>query len=1386
MQTTLDYMSNRDLFSNHYLVEHLPETDGWEVDREESRGAFEDVRELYEEEKGLVENYNESALEKNFIRPLFGMLGHIHEVEETVQRGRRRPDYALFESEELRRQAVQGKEDDRDFYRNAVSVADAKQWGLSLDKLSTSGEEVRDFTNPSHQIHVYLQETPVDWAVLTNGRQWRVYYSGTSHKLDSYYEIDLPTLLETGDLEDFKYFYLFFRNQAFVEDRGGKSFLDRVLEGSNTFSQELGDDLQDNIYEAIKLLAEGFLKYPDNDLDPEEDLKLIHDSSLIYLYRLIFVLYAESEGRDLLDTRNEIYYERYSLNTLKQEVVEELESGEPGYRDWQDDLWDRLDELFRLIDQGSRSRGIPEEDLYVPAYNGGLFKTDPDEEDDRESRFLRNHKVGDSYLAEVIELLTRSEAHEGRGKVFVDYSSLDIRHLGSIYEGLLEYNLNVASEPMVAVRDDGEEWMTDDEFEEEDDYDDDDVVEHADEGDVYLTTDRGERKATGSYYTPEYVVQYIVENTLDPILEDIREGVVGQTTHSQDNFAEDFADRVFDLRILDPAMGSGHFLTNAVDHLAREIIDAQEKQADDAGIETVDESHDIHWARRQVAQKCIYGVDLNSMAVELSKLSLWLRTLAAEQPLAFLDHHLKTGNSLVGSNIEEIDALERSSNGNGDNGPNSTLTDFGMTFEGTMEDLMSIKQDIIAIENEELDDIKEMEERYGEFEKNELRLRLEAIADVRTAEEFGVDVPSGAYERMAPALKDEAEWRDVEATEWFAEARELAERENFFHWRLEYPEAFYDEGGDERKNAGFDAVIGNPPYIRSRNLSDSQKNYYKTNFQSAEGAYDIYIPFVEMAATLGDRNSYIIPNKWTTTDYGEKIRQLLLDEYELQELVDVSHLGVFPDADIYPLIISYSSDRGEVADEIMIRRVSEPNSIGSSSGVSLSVDIIDQLGGRVIPINLNPEFKPVLEKALSQETNLGDHIVMTEAIHTGNVRSKLIVNEKVDSTCEKLADGKSIDRYQVEWSGKWIRYDEDLIDSDNGEYGDLRDRDLFDCDEKIFIRDISYRPVAAYDDDQLFALNTLYSVTQRASSTLDLRYILAVFNSNLVNRYFRQVYGGTHVSGDYLRFKPMFSYNIPFPRPDTDTVQKERVSALLDDYEEYLSDSAPPPHPDEDDVAHDFLAELAERMTEYKEEHAALNLSLLDYLGVSTEDSLDGYRLGDLYMPAAGVADSSVSKTKEDLDSLRLGRVEIERDGDKLVLSASARYKPENEEEYETDRWGYTETDPEPVMEFTGLSDVEAALIREFVPVAVDEAGGFAGFRETATKTKSVVDRLEELTLPDIDRVESGLNRYLDVKEQAEELDRKIEKTDELIDEIVYDLYGLTEEEIEIVEEAVE
>lgn len=211
-----------------------------------------------------------------------------------------------------------------------------------------------------------------------------------------------------------------------------------------------------------------------------------------------------------------------------------------------------------------------------------------------------------------------------------------------------------------------------------------------------------------------------------------------------------------------------------------------------------------------------------------------------------------------------------------------------------------------------------------------------------------------------------------------------------------------------------------------------------------------------------------------------------------------------------------------------------------------------------------------------------------------------------------------------------------------------------------------------------------------------------------------------------------------------------------------------------------------------KSELYNLNLKILDYLQIPSDglpDSIVGETLGEIQMPITGVADTPLVETEEKYEGLRIEGVTFADDGGRLVLSVDISYKIDEDNTRETDRWGrLTESEFETyeAMAFVGLAEMEETLLREFIPVAVEKAEGFAGFRQDATKTNSPLDRLKDLTLLDIDEIQSELEQYVEVREHADELEEKIEKTDRLIDEIVYDLYGLTGEEIEIVESAVQ
>lgn len=1388
------FQTNRDLFSNHYLTDTLRDREPWnEVSDEEVREAYEEISDLVDSKLDRVEDYNEAQLERNLIRPIFDILGIPFEIEETVERNARRPDYGFFPSDE----AADAAFDREDFYEESIAVADAKRWGRKLD---TRGEEKRDFENPSYQIHRYLQETPTQWAVLTNGAQWRLYYEPTSHRLDSYYEIDLPAILDTvaeeGGIESFKYFYLFFRKEAFLPDQTGDCFLDDVYSESNVFAEELGEDLQENIYEAIRVLAEGFIE-TNEELD-EADLDLIHDSSLIYLYRLIFVLYAESEGRNLLPTNNEIYSSSYSLNELKLEVVEKRDETKQHYQAWQTDLWDQLDELFVLIDNGSKGKGIPEDDLYIPAYNGGLFRTSPDEDDTDESQFLSNHEVGDAYIAEVIELLTRHEASEGDGKVFVDYSSLDERNLGSIYEGLLEYQLDVASEPLTV--DDGEYTSAGE---------GDDVT--VDEGEVYLRTDDGERKATGSYYTPEYIVEHIVDETLEPLVDDIREDMLAESTYSEEQgFADEFADRVFDVSVLDPAMGSGHFLVNAVDYLAREIIDAQEKQ-DRQALESAEaqisspttedgELRDINWARRKVAQRCIYGVDINPLAVELAKVSLWLRTLAAEQPLAFLDHHLKTGNSLVGSDIGEI--LDNGANTNSNDGQLTLEESFAHTRKQALGYVMERFQELLNIDNETLSDIKEMEKTYENVRQDDLYKNLISIANVHTAVGYGIDVPENVYKRMATALRDDS-WEDIENQDWFKTAQSIANNKNFFHWELEFPVAFYDKNGVRKNDAGFDAVIGNPPYVLI-NRESQTGSYYEETFSTASGYKpDLYMPFIEQSAELAKNNAdigLIVPNRFFLTKSGSNIRDYL-SNCNIKKIVDFGQSRVFGDALNYVCILSFSP----LSDDTAFKYIASDAGMKETQSQELAVELIEgdswsfpdpDLMGIIKNINKNSvPFGNIFNDMFAGAQTGADDILLRDQPFDGEedifvpfLRSKDIRQYRTNRDSEYVIfpyddNGEIIEetRLSNEYPDTYeylkthqdgledrIWHDQGPIERSGEWYGlmYMPSAEKF-IKNKIVCPYLASNTVFTYDtDESIFGTGAGYGITIEGDEQRQKSFV-CLLNSTMVNVLFTQV--SPEFQSGY-KFNKEYIKQIPIPE-----IVENSFKIPIEEVTENGSETR---NRSEETVG-ELFSTLYDNIREAQISRNSLNLSLTDYLGNYSE----GQTLADLglFQPASSTI---LDKTSIHYEKLQIENVETFRDGNSVVIRATARYKPENEEAFETDRWGYTETDYFEAFTLNGLSNHEADLVEAFVPVAVNKEIG--GFRDNATKNKSLTERLKEIIMPDLDDVKDDLERFAQTKERENELDETISQTNQIINEVVYGLYGLSKNEIEQVEKTAE
>ena len=866
-QNLPDAVKNQSLFSNYYLDSLIVGQSQW-ADTPDIESDYAAIKALFDAIAPNAEDFNEAQTEHEFIQPLLEQLGHTFEVQPALHtsQGTKRPDYAFFASSDAH-SAAQPRINTSEFFNTALAVGDAKKWSRNLDRKTQDGGDPFNNQNPNYQIDFYLRGADKDWGILTNGGQWRLYHRQTSYRLDSFYEVDLAALLtENGDLNAFRYFYCLFRRDAFIPDPSGTSFLDHILTESLQYTVAVSDDLKNRVYDALRLLIGGFLDFPRNDFDrASPPLEEIQTNCLILLYRVLFILYAES--RDLLPLDNRDYAMQYSLDHLATDSHETLDSG-TAFAPGASLYWTRLQQLFTLINDGWED--------HIPQYNGGLFNL-------QQHPFLERYGIDDEALAKVIERLTRTEEGER-----IAYRDLDVRHLGNIYEGLLEYQPKIASEDLVIVSKKGNETVAPKKSSPKHE------IAYS-EGEVYLLTDNGERKATGSYYTPDYIVRYIAENTLAPLCEDKS------------------VDEILSLKILDPATGSGHFLVGVVDYLAEELIthpDAPHMT------ETASDETELAYWRRRVVESCVYGVDLNPMAVELAKLSLWLHTVAKGEPLSFLDHHIRCGNSLIGAKIENLSNLPelRRSRRN----TSETQTEFQMEFPFTDRVATAIGH-YLLIEEMESRTADQIHAKEHQLDIAQQMLRLhKGVANLWTSVYFGNDLSQSDYHQALNALHS----RDTDTLEnlpFYRRAQEIATEKRFFHWEIEFPEVFRDKFGREKDNPGFDAVIGNPPY--GANFDELDKRFVKINLPAVDNVTDSFVAFTERGV-LGlahqGRIGFIVPSGWLTARMYRSLREWIHSICAIEYIVHLPY-DVFPDAYI-DTIIFISQKSSSASNQVLIRR----------------------------------------------------------------------------------------------------------------------------------------------------------------------------------------------------------------------------------------------------------------------------------------------------------------------------------------------------------------------------------------------------------------------------------------------------------------------------------
>ncbi len=834
------------LFTRYFLEEGVRETDAWSsLSDDYIQSVASRLRELFAAFP-VTGSPNESQTEQDLIFPVLHALGWEHYLTQQTASPRGRsdvPDMLLF-LEEADKLAANRERHQANKYRHGAVICENKQWQIPLDR--AAGSRPLDWGVPSTQILRYLTVAEVQssggikWGILTNGRHWRLYYQLAHSRSEQFLELDLPAILGIPGFESLflgdeaerehwlKVFLLMFRRESFVpEGVSGRTFHDEALEEGRHWEERVSKDLAEIVFakvfpELIASLARRDPEAPNPLTEPY--LAEVKEAALILLYRILFVLYAED--RNLLPAKDERYDDYGMRYAVRQHIADRMDRGDV-FSETAVRYYSHMRDLFRIIDQGDRSIG-------VPPYNGGLF-------DSARTPLLERTDLPDSVFAPIVEVLSRRE-EGGIRKRWINYRDLSVQQLGSIYERLLEF------EPFL------------------------------EDGRIVIRPNIYARRGSGSYYTPEELVRLIIECTVGPLVQERKEAFLNKSEELASKrgpkaarLAElakaDSATAILGLRICDPAMGSGHFLVSLVDYLADNILEAMaEAEAavgwadDDSPYQSplsqriadlrahiLNQAHTRGWTvreeqlddrlliRRIILKRVIHGVDSNPMAVELAKVSLWLHTFTVGAPLSFLDHHVRCGNSLFGEWVDTVRG-------------ELAATGFSLLINSYVQKAMEAAKDMRRIEDLPDIDIGEVKESVEAFDQvqggvgplcrildlrqslrwlgvkdltgRRLPAAVQSIFDgeqgdlLQLASKGLPEEDDGQPPDLSSGRMPRAQLR-LNAARILGRSLELAGEQRFLHWEAAFPDVWRGWDGGEPQG-GFDAIIGNPPWDRMK------------------------------------------------------------------------------------------------------------------------------------------------------------------------------------------------------------------------------------------------------------------------------------------------------------------------------------------------------------------------------------------------------------------------------------------------------------------------------------------------------------------------------------------------------------------------------------------
>ncbi|MEQ8676540.1 MAG: N-6 DNA methylase [Aggregatilineales bacterium] len=655
---------------------------------------------------------------------------------------------------------------------------------LELDR-RTQGVAGASSASPHSLVQIYLNRSDDNlWGFLSNGYKLRILRDNLTLTRQAYVEFDLEAMMEGEVYSDFVLLWLLCHQSRLEGERPSDCWLEKWMKVAEEQGTRALDQLRDGVEQAITALGFGFIEHPTNAelRDKLSDGRLngqdYYRQLLRIVYRLLFLFVAED--RDLLlnpdadDTTRATYLDYYSTGRLRRMAESFKGTGHP-------DLFESLRLVMHLL--SGENNGAGQALGLVPL--GSFLFSDPAVAD------IIACKISNQQLLNAVRAL--SLTYDDNAKVYrsVDYKNLGPEELGSVYESLLELHpqINVQARRFALA-----------------------------------TAGGNERKTTGSYYTPTSLINALLDSALDPVLDEAtRKG----------------EEAILDLKICDPACGSGHFLIAAANRMAKALafVRTGEEEPTPSAIQE---------AKRAVISHCIYGVDINPMAVELCKVNLWMEALEPGKPLNFLDHRIQVGNSLLGttpklmaggipddafkaiegddrafvSSMKRVNKEERKQR-------KAEIRQLGL-FDSTPATnygyLTSAMHRLDATPDDTLEGVRRKEAQYAQLANDPEYIKARLLADAwcsafvwekRQSDDLPLPMTDLLYRRMEadPLAENLQTIRETVVA--------LTDRYGFFHWHVAFPDVFSvpDDVTQAEKeqtgwNAGFDVVLGNPPWER--------------------------------------------------------------------------------------------------------------------------------------------------------------------------------------------------------------------------------------------------------------------------------------------------------------------------------------------------------------------------------------------------------------------------------------------------------------------------------------------------------------------------------------------------------------------------------------------